>query len=79
MRAMYRCRLCGEEFCAYHVGKADAALLSVVFVNGNRDMLSAKSLLRACYPTTQHYCGRDRIGYAEFLGFKMEEDEMKGE
>lgn len=67
--AIYKCRLCGEEFCdnaAVEENLAEAISMSLV-VNGHTQHVKCQ---RNLYRHAVHYCKDGSVGFADFQGFR---------
>lgn len=73
MKAMYKCRLCGEVFCnSIHTG--NKKLVHRLMVELNAGLVSTEPL--APQKTGIHHCGGDHagsMGLADFQGLEKEE------
>lgn len=67
--AIYKCRLCGETFCAKEAGGRRAALNAAICA-------SMGKLPEPNAPTLNdiHSCEDGSIGIADFIGFKEESE-----
>lgn len=70
--AIYKCRLCGEEFEYCYTGKSNAEITSIelALMESNQHINYAMTLNK--YIT--HYCKDESFGIAEFQGFRRIED-----
>lgn len=68
--AIFKCRLCGETFCAKETGGRETALNAAIFA-------SMGKLPEPNAPTLNdiHSCEDGSIGIADFIGFKEGEDD----
>lgn len=73
-QAVYKCRLCGEQFCARTYEKCyDAELLITIL----SDCETTHTHTTPRYPfrrTQKHYCEDGSYGFADFQGFKKVEE-----
>lgn len=71
-RAIYKCRLCGEEFVSAATTSADIAIKHMLIVT-----VQYKPLEFIGTPVTKismHSCKDGSMGLADFLGFRKVED-----
>lgn len=72
-RAIYKCRLCGEEFSDSLMDEKEVDKCSKVFWEGKYRYRSVSR--RNDIPKEKfHFCKDDSIGLADFLGFRKVED-----
>jgi hypothetical protein len=73
--ATYKCKLCGKSFEAGRTGSGPAQSILIAFEIGDPSLL--KNIMGASYmhPTCTHFCSDESFGLAEFLGFKIEDNE----
>lgn len=72
MKAVYKCRLCGEIFCHGYSYEEDVAQRCMVELNVGIQ----GTVLMAPYITETHHCGGEHagsLGMADFQGWKKEE------
>lgn len=71
-QAVYKCRLCGEEFKDCTTGEeiAQAANIALAVVGNTNHVKCARNI----YKNTTHYCQDGSFGFADFQGFKKTED-----
>ena len=72
MKAIYKCRLCGETFQAGGSVSEDVAARCMVELNAG--LVSTAPVSPTL--TITHFCGRDRggdMGLADFQGWQVEE------
>lgn len=70
-QAIYKCRLCGEEFKDCETGEAIAqAIVVALTVKGNTENVRCQ---RNLYKNTIHFCQDGAFGLADFQGFKKSE------
>lgn len=67
-RAIYKCRLCGEEFSNASTGSADIAIKHMVRVTTGIKPL--EFIGNPIEETSMHSCKDGSMGLAGFLGFK---------
>lgn len=74
-RAVYRCRLCGEEFEDCTVGEdlAQAVNMALVVLGNTQHVKIQRNL----YRNAPHYCKDGSFGFADFQGFKKIEDNAR--
>lgn len=71
-RAIYKCRLCGEEFKYCQTGEEIAQTANMVLtVYGHAKHIKGA---RDIYKNVNHYCKDGSFGFADFQGFKKVED-----
>lgn len=73
-QAIYKCRLCGEEFADEHYTEDEnvaAAVTVALSVNGN---LQHVRFSHTFHKHRAHYCGGGSCGFADFQGFKKTEE-----
>ena len=75
-RAIYKCRLCGEEFVSAITGNADIAIKNMVRVTTGIKPL--EFIGNPIEETSMHSCKDGSMGMADFLGFRKVEDEDEG-
>ncbi len=77
--ATYKCKLCGKSFETGRTGPNVAQSILIAFEIGDPSLM--KNIMGASYmhPTCTHCCADGSYGLAEFLGFKMEENEEDAE
>lgn len=75
--AIYKCRLCGKKFETVHCGNR---IVQVIMASLGLDDLTLQDNfhIQRVYPHLTHFCEDGSFGFADFLGFKMEEID-KGE
>ena len=67
-KAIYKCRLCGEEFEDFTTGEELAQAINMALaVCGNTNHVKCA---RNLYKNTMHYCKDGSFGFADFQGFK---------
>ena len=71
-RAIYKCRLCGEEFGSAKTGSADIAIKHMVSVTSWSK--PTEYIGAPITETTMHSCKGGSMGLADFLGFRKVED-----
>ena len=71
-RAIYKCRLCGEEFVSATTGSADIAIKHMVRVTTGIKPL--EFIGNPIEETSMHSCKDGSMGMADFLGFRKVED-----
>lgn len=77
MVAIYKCRLCGKEVKTVHTGNWGAEKITFSFILNDLSLQDSVHGPRI-YQQGMHYCEDGSFGFADFLGFKMEEID-KGE
>ena len=75
-RAIYKCRLCGEEFEGMIFGERDSVSCAMaLFTSGNDSYaMRYKEPPNILYTKEEHYCKDGSMGLADFLGFRKVED-----
>ena len=76
-RAIYKCRLCGEEFETTPFCENDNSPFYVMasFVTGNDSFeMGYKKPSKIIYKAEKHDCKDGSMGLADFLGFRKVED-----
>jgi hypothetical protein len=63
---MYKCRLCGQIFSDGHTSKNNASKICTTLMCSDRTGITCKNDI--------HHCTDGSIGFADFLGFKQEEE-----
>ena len=78
MVGMYECELCGERFGTFVTGKEMAGKIMVGMALNDADFLRR---IGASYtfPKCTHFCKDGGQGLAKFIGFKMEEKEVRND
>lgn len=71
-RAIYKCRLCGEEYVSAIAGSADMAIKNMVVITVEFD--SGQRILNPVTKLSMHSCKDGSMGLADFLGFRKVED-----
>lgn len=71
-RAIYKCRLCGEEFVSAATGSADIAIKQMVRVTTGIKLL--EFIGNPIEETYMHSCKDGSMGLADFFGFRKVED-----
>ena len=71
-RAIYKCRLCGEEFVSAVTGNADIAIKYMVNMTVECDV--GQKILNPVTKLLMHSCKDGSMGLADFLGFRKVED-----
>lgn len=71
-RAIYKCRLCGEEFVSAVTGSADIAIKNMVIVTAECDV--KQKILNPVTKTIMHGCKDGSMGMSDFLGFRKIEE-----
>ena len=71
-RAIYKCRLCGEEFASAVTGNSDIAIKHMVGVTVGYN--PTEYIGAPITETTMHSCKGGSMGLADFLGFRKVED-----
>lgn len=71
-RAIYKCRLCGEEFVSAITGSADIAIKNMVIMIAECDL--KQKILNPVTKLSMHGCKDGSMGLADFLGFRKVED-----
>ena len=67
-KAIYKCRLCGEEFEDCETGEELVQVINMALVvTGNTQHVKCA---RNLYRHTMHYCKDGSFGFADFQGFK---------
>ena len=67
-RAIYKCRLCGEEFVSAVTGNADIAIKHMVSVTSGYN--PTEYIGAPITEKTMHSCKGGSMGMADFLGFR---------
>lgn len=75
MHAIYKCELCKKEFTYFTTGKQNADLIAIDFTSECN--VSDVSKLFCANKNCVHYCGNGDLGFANFIGFKMEVEDEK--
>lgn len=67
-KAIYKCRLCGEEFedCTTGEDIVQAVNVALSVVGHTNHVKFARNI----YKNTTHYCEDGSLGFADFQGFK---------
>lgn len=74
-RAIYKCRLCGEEFEDCVTGEELAQVINIALVVlGHTQHVKIQ---RNLYQHATHFCKDGSFGFADFQGFKKFEDNAK--
>lgn len=73
-RAIYKCRLCGEEFEENKVNRNIAHAITVIFGVGTPDAFEVPFTNETVYKIIAHDCKDDSYGLADFVGFRKVED-----
>ena len=71
-RAIYKCRLCGEEFISTVTGSAYIAIKNMVIMTAECDV--KQKILNPVTKTSMHSCKDGSCGMADFLGFRKVEE-----
>ena len=71
-RAIYKCRLCVEEFVSAVTGNADIAIKHMVSVTSGYN--PTEYIGAPITEKTMHSCKDGSMGFADFLGFQKVED-----
>ena len=71
-RAIYKCRLCGEEYVSAVTGNADIAIKHMVSVTSGYN--PTEYIGATITETTMHSCKGGSMGLSDFLGFRKVED-----
>ena len=71
-RAIYKCRLCGEEFVSAVTGSADIAIKNMVLMTAECDM--KQKIFNPVTKLSMHSCKDGSMGLSDFLGFRKVED-----
>lgn len=67
-QAIYKCRLCGEEFKDCETGEMMTQAITVALtVKGTTENVRCQ---RNLYRNTTHFCKDGSFGFADFQGFK---------
>lgn len=74
MRAVYKCRLCGEKFNDCKTGYGTAFHLTVGILSNEYYKIEGQP---AFYRTMVHNCEDGSLGFVDFQGFKKESEENK--
>ena len=67
-RAIYKCRLCGEEFVSAATTSADIAIKNMVLMTAECDV--NQKILNPVTKLSMHSCKDGSMGLADFLGFR---------
>lgn len=67
-RAIYKCRLCGEEFVSAITGSADIVIKNMVIMTAECDV--KQKILNPVTKLSMHSCKGGSMGMADFLGFR---------
>lgn len=70
-RAIYKCRLCGEEFVSAITGSADIVIKNMVIMTAECDV--KQKILNPVTKLSMHSCKDGSMGLADFLGFRKVE------
>lgn len=71
-KAIYKCRMCGEEFISAATGSVDVAIKNMVKVTTGCEI---KQFIGCpVNATSMHSCSDGSLGLADFLGFRKVED-----
>lgn len=68
-RAIYKCRLCGEEFADSLIDEEEVSRCVHAFWKGKyryHSITGRNDILKEIF----HFCDDDSYGFADFLGFK---------
>lgn len=71
MTAIYKCRLCGEKFKDCETGHDIAFILAVGITSSEYYTIKGQPTF---HRTMVHNCEDGSIGFADFQGFKREDD-----
>ena len=71
-RAIYKCRLCGEEFVSAATGNEDIAIKNMVVITAECDL--GQRILNPITKLSMHSCKDGSMGLADFLGFRKAEN-----
>ena len=71
-RAIYKCRLCGEEYVSAITASADMAIKNMVVITAECD--SGQRILNPVTKLSMHSCKDGSMGLADFLGFRKVEN-----
>lgn len=69
--AIYKCRLCGEEFSEGNTGEEIARDTTILLAMRNS---TAGALSSTTFTRTKHNCKDGSFGLADFLGFRKVEE-----
>ena len=72
MKAVYKCRLCGQEFKDCETGRDIAFILTVGVTSCEYYTIKGQLTF---HRYIVHNCKDGSIGFADFRGFKKEEEE----
>ena len=67
-RAIYKCRLCGEEFVSAITGSAYIVIKNMVIMTAECDV--KQKILNPVTKLSMHSCKDGSMGLADFLGFR---------
>lgn len=73
-QAIYRCRLCGEEFSENKVDETMAFGITVALGCGAAESFDIPSMNTIIYKTTTHECKDGSYGLADLQGLQKAED-----
>lgn len=75
-QAIYKCRLCGEEFEGMRFGENDSISCAMaLFTSGNDSYaMRYREHPNILYLKEEHYCKDGSMGLADFLGFRKLEE-----
>lgn len=71
--AIYKCRLCGEEFESGKTGEdiAAAATILMASVGNTKKLTKTGAINKKCC----HFCENGSYGIADFMGFRKDDEE----
>lgn len=72
-RAIYKCRMCGEEYSGIQVNSTIAFAATVAFGCGAAESFDLLSMNTVIYKTNNHECKDGSLGLADFIGFRKVE------
>lgn len=71
-RAIYKCRLCGEEFVSAVTRNTDISIKNIVLMTAECDV--KQKILNPVTKLSMHSCKDGSMGLADFWGFRKAED-----
>ena len=70
--AIYRCRMCGEEFASRVIANSEAAIEQMVHITTKREIKKWAGI--PISETSMHSCADGSFGMADFIGFRKVEE-----
>lgn len=69
-RAIYKCRMCGEEYSGIQVNSTIAFAATMAFGCAAAESFDLPSMNTVIYKTNNHECKDGSFGLADFIGFR---------